>query len=106
MNNNDLLETNKIDSTNQSIPNSLLFEPKTIVDTKVSTLYVNSKNRTTSLQYININSNGAKFFFINDSLFIILSEPYKEYIQDSIQIIFTQMSEKILDYLCIDENRD
>ena len=106
MNNNDLLETNKINLSpnNKSIPNELLFEPKTSIDTRTTTLYINSKYRNKDTSQLNINTNNAQLLCIEDNLFIILQIPNSEYINTSLQINFTQISDNITDYLCINEN--
>ena len=106
MNINDLLETNKINQTtdNKSIPDELLFEPKTSIDTRTTTLYINSKERNKSFIRSSINTNNSQLLFIEEYIFIILKFSNSEYIQTPLQVIFTGISNNISNYLCIDEN--
>ena len=105
MNNNDLLETNKINLSpnNKSIPNELLLEPKTSIDTRTTTLYINSKYRNKDTGQLNIKTNNAQLLCIEEYFFIILQIPNSEYINTTLLINFTQISDEITDYLSINE---
>ena len=105
MNNNDLLETNKINLSpnNKSIPNELLFEPTKSLETKTTTLYINSKYRNRDSYQININTLNSRLLFINNHLYIILDVSHPEDINTSFQIRFTGISDEITDYLSINE---
>ena len=105
MNDNDLLETNKINLTNRkSIPDELLFKPETSINTKTTTLHISSKHRQKDLNQLNINTNNAQLLCIEEFLFVILSATCNEYINSPTQIIFTQISNRITNHLCIGEN--